>query len=77
MLVKVSVFACMIVAVAAISGNNEQNSISAVEAKCNIADGPCKKPSDCCGGLRCNALTSKCERACTGTGETCKTDEDC
>jgi len=37
----------------------------------------CKTNNECGGGLRCNLLTTKCERICAKAGTTCKADGDC
>jgi len=55
----------------------KQDALDANEQAYNMAGKACKKPTDCGGGLRCNLLTTKCERVCTKAGDTCKTGADC
>jgi hypothetical protein len=55
----------------------KQDALDANEQAYNMAGKKCKKPTDCGGGLRCNLLTSKCERVCTKAGDACKTGADC
>jgi len=53
------------------------DSTDSVATQYHSAGEKCKTNNDCGGGLRCNVLTSKCERVCTKAGDTCKTNGDC